>query len=432
MVTIVRVLVSRLVRARSLAVLLAGTVVVAAQSPVSTRRQQAPQRTPLQLFDAMMPVISHPRCVNCHHGIDPISGLGHGGGPVDTSMDTNRRPPRRKQDCNDGGCHDDAKKPDEWHQPNRGQSFAGKNNKQLCALVADFVMFMGEAAALTHIKSDSLIGFAFVGLSAGARNSADQPPMTRRQFVDSFTVWMNQGHASCDVEGTITRDEAVDTDTTWRMAHIEYRLEQTGRRNVTITRRGDEFHSVATVHGSITLTQTQHLENAAGQPCTITSRGLTTYDGSTSGLAQVTIKDTVIFASTPARAPDKDYRIDVTLPKETVRRRETDTVADHCGLGLQASPPDAHSTDYDGNTFSIEGHLVYPFKNLTGGCDKFVKSDDVASMAVQHNVFECLRFANVGNYEPPWLIQNEAATSYHDGTPIPVRVTTTWNLKYRP
>ena len=432
MVTIVQLL-SRVARARSLMVLLAGTIVVAAQSPGPNRRQQAPQRTPLQLFDAMMPVISHPRCVNCHHGVDPISGQGHGGGAVDTSMDTNRRPPRRKQDCNDGGCHDDATKPDEWHQPNRGQSFAGKNNKQLCALFADFVMFMGEGPALTHMKSDSLIGFGFAGLSAGARSSADRPPMSRRQFVDSFTVWMNQGNASCDVEGTITRDEAVDTDTTWREAHIEWRLEQTGRRNVTITLRGGEFHSVATVHGSITLTQKQHLQNAAGQPCTLTSRGLTTYDGSTSGMAQVTIKDAVIFASTPARAPDKDYRIDVTLPQETIQHRETDAVTDLCSFGvLKAAPPEAHSTDYHGNRFSIEGHLVYPFKNLTGGCDKFVTSEDVASMKVQNNVFECLRFAHVGNLDPPWLIQNEAATSYHDGMPIPVRVTTSWNLKYRP
>jgi len=428
----VRWLILRATGARSVVALLAGTMAVTALSPVPSHRQQAPQRTPLQLFQAMMPVIGHPRCVNCHHGVDPISGQGHGGGRVDTSMDTTRQPPRRVQDCNDGGCHDDASGPDEWHQPNRGQSFSGKSDKQLCALLADFVMFMGQGPARAHIARDTLIGFAFAGTAAGAATSAAPPPMTRRQFVDSFTVWMNQGQASCDAEGTITRDEKVDTDTTWQVGHIEYRLEQDGERHVTLTLRGGEFHSIAIVHGTVTLTTTQHLENAAGRPCTLTSRGLTTYDGSTSGLAQVTITDAVIFTSTPARAPDKDYRIDIKLPPETIRHSETDAVADLCGSILQPADPSAQQVNYRSNTFSIEGHLVHPFRNLTGGCDKFVKTEDVASSDVQNNVFECLRFAHVGNHDPPWLMQNEAATSYHDGTSIPFRVTTSWNLKYHP
>jgi hypothetical protein len=426
-------------RARSLVVLLTGTMAVAALSPGPSRLQQASQRTPLQLFDAMMPVIGHPRCVNCHHGVDPISGRGHGGGRVDISMDTTRQPPRSMQSCNDGGCHDEATVPNlrntpgvEWHQPNRGQSFFGKSDKQLCALLADFVMFMGQGPARAHIARDTLIGFAFVGTAAGAATNAAPPPMTRRQFVDSFTVWMNQGQASCDAEGTITRDEAVDTDTTWHVGHIDYRLEQTGRRNVTITLSGGEFHSIALAHGSVKLTTTQNLQNAAGLPCTLISRGLTLYDGSTSGLAQVTIKDTVIFTSTPARAPDKDYRIDIKLPPETIRHSETDAVEDLCGSILQPAKPSAQQVSYRSNTFSIEGHLVHPFRNLTGGCDKFVKSEDVASSDTQNNVFECLRFAHVGNHDPPWLMQNEAATSYHDGTSIPFRVTTSWNLKYHP
>lgn len=385
----------------------------------------------------MMPVIGHPRCVNCHHGVDPISGLDHGGGRVDISMDTTRQPPRPQQSCNDGGCHDEATVPNlrnrpgiEWHQPNRLQSFKGKSDKQLCTLFADFVSFMGQGPALAHIKSDSLIGFAFVGTSAGAATNAAPPPMTRREFVDSFTVWMNQGLASCDAEGTITRDEVIDTDTTWQLGHAVYRLEQHGERHVTMTLRGGEFHSTATVNGSVTLTLTQHLQDAAGRPCTLTSRGLTTYEGTTSGLAQVTIKDAVIFTSTPARAPDKDYRIDIVLPPEIIRHRERDSVVDLCGSPLGPADPNEHQTTYKPNRFSIEGHLVYPFRNLTGGCDKFVKSEDVASAQVQNNVFECLRFANVGNHDPPWLLQNEASQSYHDGTSIPVRVTTSWNLKY--
>ena len=34
-------------------------------------RQQAP--TPFQLFQRMMPVIRHPRCSNCHGGVDPTT-----------------------------------------------------------------------------------------------------------------------------------------------------------------------------------------------------------------------------------------------------------------------------------------------------------------------------------------------------------------------
>ena len=36
----------------------------------------------LALFAEMMPVLSHPRCTNCHGGVDVTNGTNHGGGEV--------------------------------------------------------------------------------------------------------------------------------------------------------------------------------------------------------------------------------------------------------------------------------------------------------------------------------------------------------------
>ena len=60
---------------------------VSRTSGPSAQAQTTGADDPLRLFSRMVPVFTHPRCVNCHGATDPVSGTNHGGGPVDEAAD---------------------------------------------------------------------------------------------------------------------------------------------------------------------------------------------------------------------------------------------------------------------------------------------------------------------------------------------------------
>ena len=158
---------------------LIAAMVVAAGSPVP---RGAPGDDPLVLFGKLMPVLMHPRCLNCHGGVDPTSGTNHGGGVQEAGT------------C--GGCHTDTVK-EEWHLATN--IFVGKDVGAMCAHIADFVMHTGHASFIDHLQNDELVTLGFAGLMGGARDTtvpsdppADPPPMKQQEFVDSAKVpcWM--------------------------------------------------------------------------------------------------------------------------------------------------------------------------------------------------------------------------------------------------
>src|SRR5438105_1644553 len=67
----------------------AGSFAVAAQAapaPVLSPAPGAAQGADgLTLFGALMPVLTNPRCFNCHGGTNPATGENHGGGAVGAS-----------------------------------------------------------------------------------------------------------------------------------------------------------------------------------------------------------------------------------------------------------------------------------------------------------------------------------------------------------
>jgi hypothetical protein len=73
----------------------------------------------------MMPVFTHPRCINCHGAVNPTTGAGHGGGVITTESCTS-------------GCHDQADNDnrtglDDWNLPVPEHWFVGKDARALCA-----------------------------------------------------------------------------------------------------------------------------------------------------------------------------------------------------------------------------------------------------------------------------------------------------------
>jgi hypothetical protein len=93
-------------------------------------------------------------------------------------------------------------------------------------------------------------------------------------------------------------------------------------------------------------------------------------------------------------------------------------------------PTETFTSDWPAHKFTIEGHLESS-RSLVGGCEKVVKSGDVAK-DLGFNQAPCFRSATVGNYHEPWLMHHEGSGAFADGSDIPHTVITTWNIAYRP
>jgi hypothetical protein len=410
-------------------VLLAAGVLSGSLSMTEASRQSAP--TPMQLFQKMLPVVRHARCVNCHGGVDPINtGNGHPPGKIDTVQAHTST----YQPCKD--CHDEVKA---WFLPGDDHSFVGKTDLELCSLFAEFAMKQGHARFISnHLEEDELIIAAFNGLAGGARDTTmagvtpDKPPIDHRAFVKLGQDWVDLGQGACEVMGTIALEETVSSLDTFHVApHVDNTTSQEGKRTVTITLRSGKYHADIKTEGTITNRSIQHLTDRNGRRCVVDQTITDTYSGSTSGDAEVVIKDTIFFADT--ESPQTDYRIDITLPSETTRRQQKENILNTCGALIPTSDPDDQTFDWDSTTFTIEGHVEDPRRDgRAGACEKMVKHGDLNSSKVEDDKSKpCFRFAGIGNSWTPGLMDRGAAIAFHDGKDIPFRISVRWNLRFK-
>ncbi len=189
------------------------------------------------VWDTMMTVFTHDRCLNCHGGTDPGEGNNHGGGPAGEVADFG---------CI--GCHTANTKlvqgrcrlvqglgflltlaggveeqgtcvPTDtageirvatgpvWDRT--GPDFVGKDALTLCLEVK---RGMGPIRLIEHARADHLIGFAFEGrraIDAGpfAPMDAEPPPMGQAEFVQLLDGWITEAAMACGTNGTITFEE---------------------------------------------------------------------------------------------------------------------------------------------------------------------------------------------------------------------------------
>jgi hypothetical protein len=413
----------------SFVVLLVAVVSGGLVSIPQARPQTAP--TPLQLFQKMLPAVRHERCVNCHGGVDPINtGRGHPPGKIDTVKANERT----FQPCMD--CHDEVKA---WFLPADDHSFVAKTDQELCSLFAEFAMKQGHARFISnHLEEDELIIAAFNGLAGGAIDTtmagveAKKPSMDHRTFVKLGQDWVDRGQGACEVLGTIYLEETVSSIDTFHIApYVDNTIRQEGKRTVTITLRGGKYHADINTEGTIMNRSIQHLTNERGQKCVVDLTIVDTYSGSTSGNAAVVIKDTVFFADT--KAPQTDYRMDVTLPPETTRTKQKSDVLNTCGGRVPTPDSNEDTFEWDSTTFTIEGHVEDPRRDgRAGACDKMVENGDLNSEKVEADPSKpCFRFPNIGNGWTPGLMDRGAAIAFHDGKDIPFRIVVRWNLKFK-
>ncbi|HEY9515056.1 MAG TPA: hypothetical protein VIQ74_05185 [Gemmatimonadaceae bacterium] len=164
----------------------------------SCKMTAAQKQQSVTAFLAMMPAFNHPRCANCHGGIDvyaPSAKETHGGGQQDmkTVVDS--------EDFNGGlgpvhvtqepdpsqceACHDEV---DGWSQPDPMERFAfvGRSPSQICEQIKHKD---SPSAFALHVAHDVLVLAGFEGKRGQSDLTPKPPPMTLAEFQARAATW---------------------------------------------------------------------------------------------------------------------------------------------------------------------------------------------------------------------------------------------------
>ena len=163
----------------------------------------AQQVKSVKAFAEMMPVFRHPRCTNCHGGVNPFleeeAGNHRGGAMVPP-------PPFNSEQCQE--CHDQLKG---WDIPGTPLFFAGKSDEEICMQVKAFAE-TGHSF-VEHIRHDhggiQFIAAGFNGDRAlDAQSLADhdvvieRPPGTQEQLTEKARNWVRAMGAEGEFPGS--------------------------------------------------------------------------------------------------------------------------------------------------------------------------------------------------------------------------------------
>jgi hypothetical protein len=129
----------------------------------------------IKAFAKMIPVFRHPRCSNCHGGVDPFADpkiSKHGGGQMDAGD-------FEKGSCKD--CHDQMIKSDSgWNVAPPPMAWVKKNDEELCMQVRE--MNPEAEKYVGHIRNDNggvpFTEVAFVGMRALSRGKENEAGIT--------------------------------------------------------------------------------------------------------------------------------------------------------------------------------------------------------------------------------------------------------------
>src|SRR6266542_894486 len=199
------------------------------------------------IWDQMMPVLMHPRCLNCHGVTNPFTGDNHGGGPVaedsecitchtentkrfiesciEPSPEFPGFPGRavaedgsiQPADCTPGTNFRDFRTSDgrpTWNGPAPERVwFVRRDAATICRQFKEGTS--GPSGVLFHLKEDGNVGLAFEGRKGMDSQSefwpvdAEPPPVSRNDLVELARQWITQAAGACDLNGTITITETL-------------------------------------------------------------------------------------------------------------------------------------------------------------------------------------------------------------------------------
>ncbi len=367
---------------------------------------------PIALFTKMMPVFGHPRCVNCHGGVNPsiepqaMAHVEHKGGVV-----------RQQLECKT--CHDATQEiRDAWtlaaHESLR---FLGKDAKQMCDMQSTKVHERSRQSYYRHLEIDTLITQAFVGMAGGARDPdpPEKPPMTRGDFLFAARKWLDSGAACGGWKGVITQKETFGSNYTYPMPGMgppsSVHVNETATRDIKLIRENGATNVTVTAGGAGVIVQTLHMVGPNG-PCTSVqtsdSSWTTTTTANARGTLDIKIKD------------DGSYTMRFSGPKERGNGNTTGTERNDCGIQLPAGvlEPPVDFT-WDKWSFTISCPSSY------GICQLYDPDNKRLSGSMTRTLVDHMDAADPQS----WLTTAPVGISRSDdGTTIPVNVTTTWDL----
>jgi hypothetical protein len=99
----------------------------------------AQERRALDAFDQMLPVLNHPRCFNCHGGVNPYLDRAEGRHLGGRMVDSATGQPMSNNSCQD--CH--GLLPG-WDLPGEGAHFVGRSPTDLCKQFKRFAPTGGD------------------------------------------------------------------------------------------------------------------------------------------------------------------------------------------------------------------------------------------------------------------------------------------------
>lgn len=166
----------------------------------------AQERTAVDAFKKLLPVLTHPRCFNCHGGVNPYLEKdegGHLGGKMKGPGDRGIPPIKQCQECHDGLP--------QWDTPLPANFFVGKSPRELC-IHFKRTKFSG-AEFVHHIQVDPFTKSAFLGdraLNASSKASVEdetgvpfanqRPPGNHAQFTALSQAWVDAMDAGWPVK----------------------------------------------------------------------------------------------------------------------------------------------------------------------------------------------------------------------------------------
>lgn len=169
-------------------------------------------------FEKMMPTFQHPRCANCHGGVQPFAAnTNHAGDKFDLVLDSAGDPDYIATFKACEGCHGALKN---WEVPDEDDFFVGKDAVELCKQMK----VLGQAEAfIDHIARDRgktpFIETAFKGMRGLSEEGidfyealfdkkpvAEPPAISHAALIDQAKAWVDalggefQGDLSCGCE----------------------------------------------------------------------------------------------------------------------------------------------------------------------------------------------------------------------------------------
>ncbi len=378
---------------------------------------------PIELFAKLMPVFSHARCINCHGRVDPFyefrgpPQVEHGGEVVGDPND----PPMERIDACDG-CHDATPEiANTWMLATLigpHLNWVGKSTKELCELQAHEYRRMKTAARtwMQHLNVDVLITQAFDGMAGGAREPPDQPdppPLKRGEFLKAAQDWVDAGASCGGWEGTITQTETFASSYSYPWADYpppsNVEVHEQAQRTVTINRIDGETTIKISQGGRALIKRTAHMAGPNG-PCKAIYTDTQDWTGQND--AEVEAKSRIEIAE------DGSYTIFFAGPKEkTLTTRAGDMVSD-CGV------PPMHSADSTVLDWPEWKHTIRCPTDF-GICQAF----DPDSKHLAGTVTRTLISHEDAADPYSWLEVSEVGISrIDDGSQLPVKVKTTWDL----